>query len=327
MKGFVRRHQLCRPGDRILIALSGGQDSVCLLHLFKCLAISWGLELHACHFEHGIRGEESLRDADFARRVAEAWHVDFSSGSGNARELASGEGISCQEAARLLRYRFFHKVREKIGADRIATAHTATDQAEEVLIRMLRGAGPAGLSGIPVRNGCVTRPLLWAEREEITDYLERRSIPFVTDSSNHDRHYLRNSIRLELIPFLKEKYNPSIIRTLNRNAELMAIEDRALEGIAARAFERCCPGAVQGGGERLTIECALLAMEEEAVRRRVILRFLVAGGVPAARLSYSQIRAVNDIVMSRDRSSREIHLPGKFLLRFDNGFLSISGRP
>ena len=319
MKGFIRGHELCGPGDSVVVALSGGQDSVCLLHLFKCLSISWGIKLYAVHFEHGLRGEESLRDASFAHDLAMTWKVVFFQGNGDTGALAREKRISSQEAARILRYKFFHEIVEKTGADWIATAHTATDQAEEVLIRLVRGAGASGLSGIPVKNDRIIRPLLWAERDEITQYLKRRSIPFVTDSSNLGRRYLRNRIRSELIPFLRENYNPSIIRTLNRSAELLMIEDRAMEKMASEVFDRVCHRTGHGKDAVLTIRCPDILLEDEAIRRRVMLKFLMASGVPGERISASHIKSINGIMVNPDKGIKKLHLPSNLILCYKNG--------
>lgn len=312
MKGFLKRHHLCYKGDKILVALSGGQDSVCMLHLFKCLSFSWDLIVFAAHFEHGLRGDESLRDAEFTLSLAKSWNVNFFLERGDVKRFAEEKKISTQEAARILRYRFLEDVRQKSGATSIATAHTETDQAEELLMRLIRGAGLSGMSGIPLRNGFIIRPLLWARREDISSYVERMKLPFVSDSSNDNNHYLRNRVRHDLLPYIRENYNPSIEKTLGRTANVLSVENDSLDKIARRAYSASIRKKKDNqSNKEFFLDITNLTDLEEAVRCRVIKIFLGNAGVPAGKISSWHIDAIDNQVLNYvDRRFGEIYVPG-----------------
>jgi len=235
----IRRKDLFGPGTRVVVAVSGGPDSVCLLHILYLLSSRWRLGLEVAHFEHGLRGRESRDDARFVEKLARDFGLGFSLEHGNVRAFASREGTGIQDAARILRYEFLERVRSDTGSTHIATAHTADDQAEEVLLRLIRGAGLPGLSGIPwVRDSHIVRPLLGVTRQQILDHLKAHGIPFVTDRSNNSRAYLRNRIRRDLLPLLCESFNPAIVRTVNRTAEMLAEDAETFCRFYARASTR-----------------------------------------------------------------------------------------
>ncbi|MBI3603200.1 MAG: tRNA lysidine(34) synthetase TilS [Nitrospirae bacterium] len=227
----VRAGKLFAPGDRLLVALSGGPDSVALLSLLVELAPSWDLRLAALHVNYGLRGEESDEDARFAAALCDRFSVPFQCERVSlAREGAQGrQRSSLQEIAREARYEVLVRAGRKLGVDKIALGHQADDQAETLLMWMLRGAGTAGLAGIPpIRESFFIRPLLQVSRSEILDYLKERRVSFRSDSSNDKPLYLRNRVRHELLPMLK-RYNPAIVATLLRQADILREDDLCLE--------------------------------------------------------------------------------------------------
>lgn len=228
--------RLLPPGSRVLCAVSGGADSVCLLHLLMSQREELGLSLFAAHFEHGLRGEESLRDADFVRQLCDSWGIPCRVEHGNAAEAAQAKGLGIEEAARELRYDFLERTAAELGCDRIATAHNAGDQAETMLLNLTRGAGTAGLRGIPRQRGAIVRPILDWTRGEIEAYLREHGLPHVEDSSNRDPLFSRNRLRLEVLPVLRE-LNPRFDEAALRTASLLEQDEDCLSGLA-EAFIR-----------------------------------------------------------------------------------------
>ena len=282
------------PEGRILCAVSGGADSMCLLHLLQ----SRGRDVVAAHFEHGIRGEESLRDAAFVETWCRERGIPCVTGHGDAPGYAREEGMSTEEAARALRYRFLEETAEECNCDYIATAHNGDDNVETVLLNLTRGAGALGLSGIPPRRGKIIRPLLGVSRREIEDYLEKNAVPHVEDSSNQSDDYSRNRIRHQVTPVLRE-LNPGLNEAVGRTARLLAQDEDCLGGLAQDCIDRV------SDGESLPAE-ALLALHG-AVASRVVRR-LCRGS-----LSMEQVEAV--LALARGRELKYLDLPGQRLRR------------
>ena len=223
-------------GKRVLCAVSGGADSMCLLHLLK----SEGIEVIAAHYEHGIRGAESVRDMRFVEEYCAGRGIPFVFARGDVPAYAKEQGMGMEEAARKLRYEFLETKREELGCQLIATAHNANDNAETILFNLSRGSGAKGLAGIPPRRGAIIRPLINVTRAEIEAYLEEHSVPHVEDSTNQSDDYTRNLIRHRIMP-LMEELNPRFTEAAARTAELMRRDEEALQQLtdsfAAESFE------------------------------------------------------------------------------------------
>ncbi|MGC8736441.1 MAG: tRNA lysidine(34) synthetase TilS [Dissulfurimicrobium sp.] len=256
----ITRHRLFEPGARILVGVSGGPDSICLLHILYLLSGTWDIKIEVAHFDHNLRGEESKRDARFVEEMAGRFMLPFHLGTGDVKAYARQNALCIQDAARALRYGFFKHVREKTGCTYIATGHTADDQAEEVLMRLLRGSGLAGLSGIPLqRQDGIIRPLLKVSKEGVLRHLAAFGLEFIKDSSNDNPKYLRNRIRKDLIPFLAMKFNPAIVNTLNRMTSLLSEEHQLLEDMAASAFGRAL---MSNGGCHMVFDVLKLRLSQ-----------------------------------------------------------------
>lgn len=226
--------KLLPPGSRVLCAVSGGADSVCMLHMLYELRQELEIELFAAHYEHGLRGEEALRDAAFVEDCCKKLGICFKLGHGDVPAFAREKGMSIEEAARHLRYDFLQKTAAEFGCDRIATAHNADDNAETVLFNLSRGSGALGLRGIPERRGMIVRPLLHMSRGEIESWLSERGLAFVHDSSNDSDDYSRNLIRHRVMPALKS-INPACTAAIASAGQLLA-EDEDFIQSEARGF-------------------------------------------------------------------------------------------
>ena len=212
--GNITRYSMFRPGQRIGVAVSGGADSVCLLHVLRELAPRWELRLTVLHLDHQLRGEESRQDALFVRELAAALDLPFELREIDVHSLCGETGDNLEQAARAARLEFFRSFLQAGTLDRVAVGHTRSDQAETVLFRFLRGSGTAGLSGIrPVTEDGIVRPLLEIQRPEIEQYLRERGIAWRTDSTNVSSAFARNRIRQELLPQLTREWNPRMTET------------------------------------------------------------------------------------------------------------------
>ncbi|MBC7363650.1 MAG: tRNA lysidine(34) synthetase TilS [Candidatus Aminicenantes bacterium] len=243
-KKFVEVNRLFGPQSHLLVAVSGGQDSVALVHLLLELKKEWPeLEIALAHYNHHLRASAGA-DEKFVRQLARKVGLKIFVGQGKVREFARKYGLNLEEAARRRRYEFLEKTAEKWGADFILTAHTMTDQAETVLMKIFRGTGMEGLQGIRVKKGNVVRPLLCLRRGEIEQYLKEKNLNFRVDETNLDVSLLRNKIRIELIPQLEREYDPEVVSHLAQLALIAQAENEALSELV----EGLWPLVVKNGG-------------------------------------------------------------------------------
>jgi len=242
----VERDALLPAGTRVLAAVSGGADSVAMLHALVALAPVLGFTVAGVvHINHSLRGDESDGDETFCRGLAGRLGLPFDTERVDVATLAMTEQISIETAARRARYRVFHDASLRLGADRVATAHTRDDQAETVLLRLLRGAGTAGLGGIHPRRGGTVRPMLDIRRADILAFLEEIGEDYREDSSNRDESIPRNWIRHQLLPFIADRLNGDVVEALARAAIVLRDEEELLDQLAEQASvsARLEPGA------------------------------------------------------------------------------------
>jgi tRNA(Ile)-lysidine synthase len=229
MAAFLLRHRLTAPRRSVLLAVSGGIDSMVMLDLFRRLRKHWHLNLGVAHINHQLRGTESELDEEFVRSAAAAAGLPFYSARVDVRSFMRTHRCAMEEAARILRYEALEKIRTAVEADAVATAHQANDNAETLLLNIMRGTGIHGLAGISLfrPDGCIIRPLLFATREEICAYAARHSILFREDSSNASSAYRRNELRNILLPALQKNRRTDIVKILNRISQHMrSVETR-----------------------------------------------------------------------------------------------------
>jgi len=242
----VKRHSLLQKGDKVLVACSGGPDSVALLHLLYQLRDKYKLQLYLAHVNHGLRGKDSDRDEKFVRRLAGELGIPLFVKRADVKKFAKQKGLSLEEAARLVRYEFFESLAKKDRLNKIATGHTLDDQAETVLMRLLRGAGLTGLSGIPIQRGKIIRPMLEISRAEIMDYLKQNKIKFRIDRTNLKSDHLRNKIRNKLLPVLLKEYNPKLTEVLGRTAALFSELEEQMEKQVQKESKRILSSSRDG---------------------------------------------------------------------------------
>ncbi len=238
VKATIKKHRLLNSDDRILVSVSGGPDSVALLSILQELKDEFQWNLEVAHINHKLRGKESEKDLEFVKQLAAKFGLEFHSTSVNTKKFAKDKKLSLEDTARQIRYAFLEKTAQKIKEDKIALGHTQNDQAETVLMRLFRGSGTLGLSGIPIKRGKFVRPFLEVSREEVLTYLKRNKLSYRIDKSNLTAQFLRNRIRAKLLPWLKKEFNPEIVSTLSRTATILNEIGQYLDKETKKIFEK-----------------------------------------------------------------------------------------
>ena len=305
----LRREQMLSGGESVIIATSGGPDSIALLHLLRRVQDEFRLRLRVAHVDHGLH-RSSPAHAAFVRDTARAWGIPFSVRRVNVRAHAKRHRLTIEEAARALRYAALAGVARRVRATHIATGHTADDQAETVLLWLLRGAGADGLGGMPATRAHeglrVIRPLLGVRRDEIVAYLKAERVRWRTDPTNRSRVPLRNRIRQDLLPHLAG-YNPGIKAVLQRLAVQVADDAALLDHLADEAA-----GAMvrrDGEGGRVTIDLTRFRALPIALQRRVARRALREAGGNIRGLAFVHIEWIR-LMAARGRRGERADLPG-----------------
>ena len=294
VEAYMEKERLIAPGDGVVVALSGGPDSVTLFDLLCRLAPAWRLALYVAHLNHQLRPDADA-DAAFVKRIVQSYPVYIQKEDVARRARENKQSI--EEAARDARRAFLHAVRQKTGAQRIALGHTKSDQAETVLSRLIRGAGLTGLGGIrPISQGYWIRPLLAFSRSEIEDYTRGRRLQVRYDETNRDPKFLRNRIRADLIPHLQKRYNPQIEGVLARAATLLQSDDAHLENLAQQAFSEAL---LHRDERKIILDIGRFFGYHVSLRRRLIRLALFALRARANAIGFRVVERILDISPGR----------------------------
>ncbi len=292
---FTRFHEHCRrrrlieDRNKIIVAVSGGADSVVLLDLLAREQELSGLKLIVAHFNYQLRGQESNGDELYVAQRAKHYGLEFYVERANTTEYARHNKLGIQEAARNLRYQFFEKLLLSSGFDKIATAHNADDNAETMLLNLFRGAGVQGLSGIPIyrQDQKIIRPLLWAQRQEIEQYAAEEQITFRTDSSNAKSVYTRNFIRHNVLPPVREHINPAVVQTLQRTSELF----RELEAYLSYNARQSLDLVVTARTDE-EVHLAIPRLRSNPVLLQQYIVMLAGERATGSKLEYDQVNSI-----------------------------------
>ena len=308
---IIERYVMFRPGEGVGVAVSGGADSVALLHILFELRPRWDLRLRILHLDHQLRGAESRQDAQFVAEVARRLGLEAEIGEVDVGRLAQESGDNLEQAARLARQRFFRGFLEAGVVGRVALGHTRSDQAETVLFRLLRGAGTAGLAGIrPVSEDGIVRPLLGVDRAEVEEFLRGRGIAWREDSSNRDTRFDRNRIRHQLLPELTREWNPALPETLANMATLARDE----EGYWEIEINRLAGRLLTVKSPAILFRCDSVAELPLAVARRLVRRAVSEAKGDLRRIDFSHIEQILDLTRSGAGDGR-IQVPGLDVIR------------
>jgi len=312
----IAAHRLVRPGARVIVAVSGGPDSVVLLQCLQSLSSEWRLTLRMAHLDHALR-EGSRGDAAFVEALGRRWRIPTTVERRDVGTMCSKEGWSLEEGARRVRYQFLLDEAKRYSASVVALAHTADDQAETVLMRLIRGAGVTGLRGMPMRRPLgpdvwVVRPLLECWREDVVAFLTREQLGARHDASNDDRRFLRNRIRHELLPLVAREYNPNIKAALVQLAGQCASDVAFLQDEASRQWKRVVKE--HGAPPAVTIAIAKFLRQPKALQRQVVRRAIsrVRGDLNA--FEYRHWLEAERLFTERGAGSH-VDLPGGIQLR------------
>jgi len=320
VKKIIEKYRMISPGDKVLVAVSGGPDSVCLLHILNRLARDMSLVLHVLHINHGIRKRESRREARFVSELADRMGIPVSVRLIDVPSYARKKKLTLEEAARDMRYKALESLAKKLNAKKIALGHTASDQVETVLMHFLRGSGPQGLSGIPpVRRlgaALIIRPLIEIDRGQILNYLRENNLTFCLDSSNRRTEYFRNKVRLKLLPLLRKNYNKNIEGALLRLSEISKEENAYWDRVVERVFRK----VVSMGLAKISVDFKKFLRYNVVVQRRVLHRLL--GGIVSLR----QIETIRNLAHKGSQGKR-IYLGKNLSIRKEGDFLIFLSSP
>ncbi len=303
---LIRSHNLLVEDDRILVAVSGGADSMALLHILA--GISLPLELIAVYIDHGLRPQETPHEQEIIAGSCRSLDITFAVRTVNVLKAMAEGKKSPEEAARILRYSALEELRQQYNARYIAVGHTADDQVEEFFIRLIRGSSSRGLSGMRIKRQRIVRPLLFENKAGLMTFLADRDVPWCLDSSNLDRAFLRNRVRLDLLPLLEKDFNPALRKTIVQNMDILAEEDNFLEKDAASTYNKCVVlSEVLVNKElrpQLIIKREQFIAAHPAIQRRILEKACWQMGI---RPTYEHIRTLVECIVT-GRNGSELHL-------------------
>jgi tRNA(Ile)-lysidine synthase len=322
----VRRHGLWEPGARVVVAVSGGADSLCLAGTLLALRAQGAAcapgEIVVAHLDHGLRGADGREDAAWVATFAQERGVRFAGDRVDVAAIAKDERRSLEEAARHARYTFLRRVAAEVGAERVCVGHTRDDQAETVLLHLLRGAGLNGLAGMAPLTGDIARPLLDLTHADTLAYCASRGWLPREDRTNDDLRFLRNRVRRELLPIL-EGYNPSLRETLARNAELIGADERYLDELTTALYT---DGPVERSDATVYLPLSWLREQPLALRRRLMRLVIAELGSDAVGLEARHITQL-DALLEGGRTGKGLNLPGDLWAVLDYDALTITRAP
>ncbi|GAB6096481.1 hypothetical protein JCM14469_27340 [Desulfatiferula olefinivorans] len=312
---------LLRPFDTVLLAVSGGADSVVLLDLMLAVRGAFSLTLGVAHLNHALRGPESEADLLFVRELARRHELPFFGEKRDVAAFRQTHKLSLEEAARTVRYEFLFETADRHGYQRIATAHHASDNAELVLMNLMRGSGPSGLSGMaPLSaDGRLIRPLLDLTRSDILTHLDARGLAFREDGSNQDRAFLRNRVRLDLLPEIEARYQKGFSRTLVRTARIIQDDEAWMASLIEPLFQGLVLGRTN---DSLDLDLPGLIRLPPAARRRIVRRAIeaVKGNVNGMGLVHIDAAAG---LITPDGERKSLDLPGRVRILRRRGVLTV----
>ena len=316
---YIQKNKLIKESEHIIVGLSGGADSVCLLHILHSLSNRLKIKLTAIHINHMLRGQEAKRDENFAINFCKELGIEIITKRIDVLIIAKEEKISEEEAGRNARYSTFYEYKKILGADKIATAHNKNDNAETVIMNIIRGSGLSGLKGIDAKRNDIIRPILDLERKEIVNYCNACNLGFVTDSTNRETKYTRNKIRLKLIKEIDDMFNVNITRKINQMSMLVREDNDYIEGMASEAFLR---SREDEKDKEICLNIEKLKMFHNAIRKRVLRKAIGQIKNDINSIENKHIESICNL-LEGEKTGQEVELPKKIRAYRDYNILRI----
>ena len=267
----IKKYNLIESGDKLVLGVSGGPDSISMLNVLREIAedetIDLKFQIVVSHINHNIR-KEAKEDEEFVKKYCDENNIKFFSKSIDVEKIANNSKIGIEEAGRKVRYEFFDEVLKKTNSNKIAIAHNKNDKVETMIMNVLRGSGLLGLKGIEPKRGKYIRPLIEIEREKIEEYCEEKNLNPRIDKTNFDNTYSRNKVRNVVIPYIKQEFNPNIIKTLDRLSELVKEEDTYVEKQVEKAYKEIF---IEGNNEEIILNLKKFNNYEKVIKSRIVL--------------------------------------------------------
>lgn len=322
VRSWIESNKLLVKGDTVVAACSGGPDSLALVHILKALCLEYDIELVVAHVDHMIRGQESADDAIFVHDFCRKYELRCYQTAINVPEFAATGGRSLEEVARELRYAYLRQIAANMGGAKIATGHHRDDQAETVLLNLLRGAGSSGLRGMKAENGGIIRPLLAISRGEIEEYCRQNGFTPRIDSTNLQEEYLRNRVRRKLLPLLEQEYNPGIKDALYRTATVIGDENDYIGTVARRLW----PKIVSEQDGMFFIHSDKLLEQHCALQREILRLTLEKKQGNLKGISFYHVERL--IMLAKNAAVGSItELPGGLMVKKDYNGLKVGWQP
>lgn len=299
----IKENSMFDKNDKVIVAVSGGPDSICLLHLLNSIKEELQIKLVVAHVNHCLRGIEADMDENYVKEFCENINVKCYSIAVNINKISEEKNISSEMAGRFARYEYFNKIKSEIGANKIAIAHNANDQAETILMRIMRGTGTEGLIGMkPIRENIFVRPLINTMREQIEAYCERYNLNPRIDKTNLQKIYVRNIVRLELLPYIRKNFNKDIVNVLIRLGDNVKVDSDYLNNISEQKWKLFC----ERTSEKVIIKKEAF-IEHEAILTRIIRKSLIA--LVGSTYNFERKHIIDIINLQKNNTGMLIELP------------------
>lgn len=264
----IKKYNLIKEGDKIVLGVSGGPDSISMLDILNEIKRNMKFEISVAHINHMIR-EEAIEDEEYVKNYCEKKHIECYIKRIDVQKIANTKKIGTEEAGRKVRYEFFEEILKKTNSNKIAIAHNKNDKVETIIMHLLRGSGVSGLKGIePIRENKYIRPLIECDRQEIEQYCEEKELHPRIDRTNFENEYTRNKIRNIVIPYIKKEFNPNINETINRLSEVIANENNYMEKVAEQTYKNLL---ISKDNKQIVLKLKEFNQQEEVIKNRIIL--------------------------------------------------------
>ncbi len=305
----IEKYNLIKSGDKIVLGVSGGPDSITMLDILKDLKETMNFEIYVVHVNHMIRGQDAINDQKYVENYCNKNNIEFYTKAIDVQEIAKSKKIGVEEAGRIARYEAFEEILKKTNSNKIATAHNKNDKVETIIMHILRGSGVSGLKGIsPIRDNKFIKPLIECSREEIEKYCEINKLNPCIDKTNFENSYTRNKIRNIVIPYIKEQFNPNIVETIERLSEVISSEDEYISEITQKEYEKLL---ISKQENQIEIKLKEFNILDNVIKSRLIL--LVVKNIFGSIQGIEKINIVDIIKLCKNNIGNKFLMPNKNL--------------